>query len=105
MKIALASDLHLEFGDINLINDQGAEVLILSGDIMTAQDLHDHPEPINTTVNLGRRQESAQRYRDFLKRCSEAFPHVVSSLMFILWRMIAVRSVILPLLVARYGPT
>ena len=77
MKIALASDLHLEFGDITLINDEGAEVLILSGDIMTAQDLHDHPEPINTTVNLGRRQESAQRYRDFLKRCSEAFPHVI----------------------------
>lgn len=77
MKLALASDLHLEFGDIKLTNDEGADVLILSGDIMIAQDLHDHPEPINPVVNLGRRQESAQRFRDFLKRCSESFPHTI----------------------------
>jgi predicted phosphodiesterase len=44
MKIALASDLHLEFQDINLKNTEGAEVLILSGDIMVAEDLHNHPE-------------------------------------------------------------
>ena len=43
MKIAVCSDLHLEFQDINLKNEEGAEVLILGGDIMTAQDLHDHP--------------------------------------------------------------
>ncbi len=30
MKIALCSDLHLEFQDINLKNEEGAEVLILS---------------------------------------------------------------------------
>lgn len=77
MKLALASDLHLEFGDINLTNDEDADVLILSGDIMIAQDLHDHPEPINPVVNLGKRQESAQRFRDFLKRCSFQFPHVI----------------------------
>lgn len=77
MKLALASDLHLEFGDINLTNDEDADVLILGGDIMIAQDLHDHPEPINTLVKLGSRQQSAQRYRAFLKRCSEAFPHVI----------------------------
>mgnify|MGYP003348983055 FL=1 len=45
LKIALASDLHIEFGDIDLKNTEGAEVLILSGDIMIAQDLHDHPDP------------------------------------------------------------
>lgn len=77
MKLALASDLHLEFGDINLTNDEDADVLILGGDIMIAQDLHDHPEPINTLVKLGSRQQSAQRYRAFLRRCSEAFPHVI----------------------------
>jgi len=77
MKLALASDLHLEFGDINLTNDENADVLILSGDIMIAQDLHDHPEGAANNINLGRRQLSAQRFRDFLKRCSEAFPHVV----------------------------
>lgn len=77
MKLALASDVHLEFGDINLTNDESADVLILSGDIMIAQDLHDHPEGSDNGVNLGTRQLSAQRYRDFLKRCSEAFPHTI----------------------------
>lgn len=77
MKLALASDLHLEFGDINLTNDENADVLILSGDIMIAQDLHDHPEGAANNINLGRRQLSAQRYRDFLKRCSTEFPHTI----------------------------
>jgi predicted phosphodiesterase len=85
MKLALASDLHLEFGDINLTNDEGADVLILSGDILIAQDLHDHAEPPNAIEQsmmangqgLGRRQQSAQRFRDFLKRCSFQFPHVI----------------------------
>jgi Icc-related predicted phosphoesterase len=84
MKIQLVSDLHLEFSDINIQNN-GADVLILSGDIMVAQDLHDHPEPANTVdqkaiadgTGLGKRQQAAQRYRDFLKRCSFQFPHVV----------------------------
>jgi DNA repair exonuclease SbcCD nuclease subunit len=81
MIVALASDLHLEFQDINLRNTENAEVLILSGDIMIAEDLHDHPEvhpmdPINIP-NLGRRQSVALRFRDFLKRCSFQFPHVI----------------------------
>lgn len=81
MKIALCSDLHLEFEDINLKNTDGAEVLILSGDIMIAEDLHNHPElhpmdPVNIP-NLGRRQATALRFRDFLKRCSFEFPHVI----------------------------
>jgi DNA repair exonuclease SbcCD nuclease subunit len=83
MKIALCSDLHLEFDDINLKNEQGAEVLILSGDIMIAEDLYNHPETsygMYSNVNLedlGRRQQTALRFRDFLSRCSFQFPHVV----------------------------
>ena len=83
MKIALASDLHLEFQDINLKNTEGAEVLILSGDIMVAEDLHNHPEMdygMYSNVNiadLGRRQQTALRFRDFLKRVSFEFPHVI----------------------------
>lgn len=85
MKIKLVSDLHLEFSDINITNDDGCDVLILSGDIMVAQDMHDHPEPVNTAeqaaiaagTGLGRRQANAQRFRDFLKRCSFQFPHVI----------------------------
>lgn len=86
MKIKLVSDLHLEFSDINIVNDQDYDVLILGGDICTAQDLHDHPKTDNTTDQAaiangpwrGRRtQDRAQHFRDFFKRCSLNFPHVI----------------------------
>ena len=85
MKIKLVSDLHLEFSDINIQNNEGCDVLILGGDICVAQDLHDHPELVNSSdqaaiasgTGLGRRQQAAQRYRDFFKRCSFQFPHVI----------------------------
>jgi predicted phosphodiesterase len=83
MKIKVVSDLHLEFSDINITNDEACDVLILSGDIMVANDLHDHPAPLSggwygdDYRQLGRRQQSAQRYRDFLKRCSFQFPHTI----------------------------
>ena len=83
MKIKLVSDLHLEFADINIKNDEGCDVLILSGDIMVAEDLYNHPETSygmysNVNLNdLGRRQQTALRFRDFLKRVSFQFPHVI----------------------------
>lgn len=39
MKLALVSDIHLEFGDIDVRNTNSADVLVLSGDICTARDL------------------------------------------------------------------
>jgi len=85
MKIKLVSDLHLEFSDVHINNNDNCDVLILGGDICIAQDLHDHPEPSNTSeqaaiangTGLGRRQQAAQRFRDFFKRCSFQFPHVI----------------------------
>ena len=65
MKIQIVSDLHLEFEDINIQNVNGADVLILSGDIMIA-----------SKVNLPQ-SEYGIRFRDFLKRCSFQFPHVI----------------------------
>jgi hypothetical protein len=62
-------------------NDADYDLLILSGDIMVAQDLHDHQdENVRTAAMLemlGSRQLKAQRFRDFLKRCSFQFPHVI----------------------------
>jgi len=73
--------LHLEFADINLQNTEKADVLILAGDILIAQDLHDFPEQNVRTAAmlemLSSRQEKVQRFRDFMKRCSFQFPHVV----------------------------
>ena len=82
MKLALCSDLHLEFGDLVLTNTENADVLILSGDIMIASDLHDHPEPEvpytpEVLKTLGNRQIAAHKCRDFLKRVSNEFPHVI----------------------------
>jgi predicted phosphodiesterase len=81
MIVALGSDIHLEFGDITLTNDGGAEVLILSGDIMVAQDLHDNPEEkvrvAATLDSMTPRQKAALRYRDFLSQVSKEFPHVI----------------------------
>ena len=82
MRIAVTSDLHLEFGDINIQNTNNAEVLILGGDIMLAQDLHDHPESNQLLTGamletLGSRQKNAVRFREFLSRVSFQFPHVI----------------------------
>lgn len=84
MKIKSVSDLHLEFSDV-MIPNYDCDVLILAGDIMIAQDLHDHPEPVSEAdrraiangLGQGYRQRNAQRYRDFLKRVSFEFPHVI----------------------------
>ncbi len=80
MKIKLVSDLHLEFADINITNNENCDVLILSGDILTANDLHDHPESNYSHLEIAALkfgQARAQMFRDFLKRCSFQFPHVV----------------------------
>jgi len=71
MKIAVASDLHLEFGDLYFDNSDHADVLILSGDICVAADIG-RPDPHGIL-------ESARSNRivDFFKRCSFQFPHVI----------------------------
>ena len=70
MKIAVASDIHLEFGDLDFENTDGAEVLILSGDICVANDI-DH-NTIESTVMY-----RSTRYHGFFERCCERFPHVI----------------------------
>ena len=81
MKIYVTSDVHLEFGDCIIENKDNVDVLILGGDIMVAQDMHDYPEEsLNNDFeiqSLGARQGKAKRFRDFLRRCSDNFPHVI----------------------------
>lgn len=71
MKIAIASDLHLEFGDINIVNTDNADVLILSGDICVAADIG-RPDPHGFLEGA-----RSNRIVDFFKRCSFQFPHVI----------------------------
>lgn len=82
MKVYVTSDIHLEFGDCEIKNEDNADVLILGGDIMLSQDLHDHPESNQLLTGamletLGSRQKNAVRFREFLSRCSFQFPHVI----------------------------
>ncbi len=70
MKIALCSDLHLEFGTISLENTEGADVLILSGDICVAKELYE-----KDTHSHG--DDKTSKFHTFFQECCERFPHVV----------------------------
>ena len=71
MKVAVASDIHLEFGDLDLPNTNDADVLILSGDICVAADIG-RPDPHGFMEGA-----RSNRITDFFKRCSSQFPHVI----------------------------
>jgi 3',5'-cyclic AMP phosphodiesterase CpdA len=71
MRVAICSDIHLEFGDINLQNTDNADVLILGGDICVAADIG---RPDDSNIFEGAR---SNRIVDFFKRCSFQFPHVI----------------------------
>ena len=83
MRVKVVSDLHLEFSDIYIPNTENVDVLILSGDIMISEDLYDNahfnydPYTHGALEDLGRRQRRSVVFRDFLKRCSFQYPHVV----------------------------
>ena len=64
MKIALASDVHLEFGQLELKNTEAADVLILSGDICVAQSFKSQ-------------DKHHQRFKDFFENCAAEFDNVV----------------------------
>ena len=72
MKVAIASDLHLEFGDCEFANTENAEVLILSGDILVVDDLRAWDS--NNLLGEGTK---SQRWHEFMQRCSNLFPHVI----------------------------
>jgi predicted phosphodiesterase len=82
MRIQIVSDLHLEFSDVEIENQHNADVLILSGDIMLASDLHNSPAPgpysgPGDMTRFNNKNDRAYRYRAFLKRCSERFTNVI----------------------------
>jgi predicted phosphodiesterase len=63
MKVAVASDVHLEFGDWYPSNPDQAEVLILAGDIMVASDLYG--------------TYKTDRFLNFLTNCKKEYQHVI----------------------------
>ncbi len=78
MKLALASDLHLEFAGVELKNEEGADALILSGDICVAEDLKTElptDNEIALDCRAGKKKKYAIAYKFFEQVCSE-FPKV-----------------------------
>lgn len=79
MKIAITSDVHLEFGDLDLQNEENADVLILGGDIFIATELKGFTKDENglPIAALQSVRDRAERYVNFVTRCSERFKHVI----------------------------
>jgi Icc-related predicted phosphoesterase len=88
MKIQIASDLHLEHRqDIPVLNNAGADVLVLAGDICQAEDLYRNPRDkftvdgevadLSEVMTSNWRGWDAQRFRKFFQHCSDNWAHVL----------------------------
>lgn len=64
MKFSLASDIHLEFGYLDLTNEEGSDVLVLAGDIFVANDFR-------------LKTKKADTYRRFIEEVTGRYGHVV----------------------------
>jgi predicted phosphodiesterase len=67
MKIAIASDVHLEFGELDIKNTEAADVLVLAGDICTAKDFRTRDSS----------NKYSARYHNFFDQVSAEFPQVL----------------------------
>lgn len=74
MKVAICSDLHLEFGPLTLDNPEKADLLVLSGDILVENDLDPWDE---VQAESGFARKRSVMWHTFMQECAEAFPHVV----------------------------
>jgi len=79
MKIKIWSDLHLEFQDgYPQWTNNGADVLILAGDICVAEDLYSNPTAgLDDLIQNGWNANDAIRYRRFFEHVSREFPIVL----------------------------
>lgn len=73
MKIAVVSDLHLEFCEWYPVNPENADVLILSGDILVANEL----ERLQGNPNQILDHVKGLRFREFLINCKQTYKHVL----------------------------
>jgi len=67
MRINLASDIHLEFGPIEIKNTDGVDLLILSGDICVAVDV----------LHKDESDKKSRKIHDFFEMCSKEYKNVI----------------------------
>ena len=68
MKIAIASDVHLEFGPLEIKNEKNADLLILAGDICVVRHF---------LRNDGKGRKTKKIYNKFFETVSKEFPNVI----------------------------
>lgn len=74
MKVAICSDLHLEFGKLELKNPGDVDVLVLSGDILVENDLDIYDRRQD---EMGFMRGKSKEYHDFFKTVCSEFKNVV----------------------------
>lgn len=67
MKISYCSDIHLEFGDLFITNEDNADVLVLAGDIILAGMLSDKESNSRESI----------KYHNFFEKCCSEFKDVI----------------------------
>ena len=75
MKIAVCSDLHLEFGPLEIKNPGDVDVLILSGDILVAKDLLSLDYAF--VPGMAKVEAMSTRFHDFMQGVCKEFKDVV----------------------------
>ena len=69
MKIAYCSDLHIEFGQLEIKNTENADILVLAGDICVAKDIFPYDDSYENFRSV--------RIHDFFINCSKEFNHII----------------------------
>lgn len=72
MKLYLCSDVHIEFGPLEVHNNDNADVLILSGDIVVANDFKKLDN-----LNILEPSRQTQNFLNFFHQCSTKFKNVI----------------------------
>lgn len=76
MKIAIASDCHIEFEQLELHNTENADLLILAGDIIIGDDLFEKGE-IHYLDDREFTHKRSERYHSFFQQVCEEFPNII----------------------------
>jgi predicted phosphodiesterase len=74
MKLAVCSDLHLEFAPVTLKNPGDVKVLILSGDILVERDLDEYNL---AQIESGFARHKSTMYHTFFEECCNEFEYVL----------------------------
>ena len=76
MKVGFCSDIHVEFGPIEIYNDKKADVLILAGDIIVANQLFDKGER-HYLDGREFKVSMSDRFHGFFQQVCEEFKDVI----------------------------